>query len=103
AYCDAGGFLYVDDDYGLDKAVRRELKKVFPEQELVELPFNHAIYRSFYQFPFGLPKIHEHDNKPPQGFGLFSGKRLSVYYTYETNPSDGWNDPDVHNDPEEKR
>jgi hypothetical protein len=103
AYCDAGGFLYIDDDYGLDKAIRREMKKVFPEQEFVELPFSHGIYHSHFDFSHGLPKIHEHDGKKPQGFGLFSGKRLCVFYTYETNPSDGWADPDVHNDPEDKR
>jgi hypothetical protein len=103
AYCDAGGFLFIDDDYGADKAIRREMKKVFPEQEFRELPFSHGIYRAQFNFPYGLPKIHEHDKKTPQGFGLFSGKRMSVYYTYETNPSDGWADPDVHNDPEGKR
>lgn len=104
SYLDNGGFLYIDDDYGLDTAVRREMKKVFPEQEMRELPFSHPIYHSFYEFDHGLPKIHEHDNKPPQGFGLFAAdQRLCVYYTYETNPSDGWADPDVHNDPPEKR
>jgi hypothetical protein len=103
AYCDAGGFLYIDDDYGLDKAIRREMKKVFPEQEFVELPFSHGIYHSHFDFSHGLPKIHEHDGKKPQGFGLFSGKLLCVFYTYEKNPSDGWADPDVHNDPEDKR
>lgn len=102
-YCDAGGFLYIDDDYGLDKAIRREMKKVFPEQTFVELPYSHGIYHCHFEFPHGLPKIHEHDGKVPQGFGLFSGKRLSVFYTYETNPSDGWADPEVHEDPEEKR
>jgi hypothetical protein len=103
AYCDAGGFLYIDDDYGLDKAMRREMKKVFPAQEFVELPYTYGIYHCHFDFPNGLPKIHEHDGKKPQGFGLFSGKRLSVFYTYETNPSDGWADPDVHGDPEAKR
>ncbi len=104
SYLDNGGFLYIDDDYGLDTAVRREMRKVFPDQEMRELPFSHPIYHSFYDFQHGLPKIHEHDNKPPQGFGLFTeGNRLSVFYTYETNPSDGWADPDVHNDPPEKR
>jgi hypothetical protein len=100
AYLDAGGFLYVDDDYGMDAAIRREMKKVFPEQDFQELPFTHGIYQTHYQFVTGLPKTHEHDNKPPQGLGLFSGKRLAVFYTVETNPSDGWADPDVHkNDP----
>jgi hypothetical protein len=103
-YLDNGGFLYVDDDYGLDTAVRRELRKVFPEQELRELPFDHPLYHAYYEFPNGLPKIHEHDAKPPQGYGLFTdGNRLCVYYTTETNPSDGWADPAVHNNPPEKR
>ncbi|MBI9071882.1 MAG: DUF4159 domain-containing protein [Melioribacteraceae bacterium] len=98
-----GGFLYVDDDYSLDKAFRREIKKVFPDKELVELPFSHGIYHSVYNFNSLPPKTHEHDNKPPQGFGIFVDKRLVLYYTYESNPSDGWADPDVHNDPKEKR
>ncbi len=96
-YLDGGGFLYVDDDYGLDKYIRREMKKVFPEQEFAELPFSHPIYHTHYDFPSGLPKIHEHDEKPPQGFGLFSRDgRLCVFYTYETNISDGWEAPGVH-------
>ncbi|MFN0157750.1 MAG: DUF4159 domain-containing protein [Bacteroidota bacterium] len=102
-YLENGGFLYVDDDYGLDKAIRRELKKVFPDKELVELPFNHSIYRTPFDFPNGPPKIHEHDGKPAQGYGVFHNGRLVVYYNTETNPSDGWADPDVHNDPEPKR
>lgn len=102
-YLENGGFLYIDDDYGLDKAIRREMKKVFPEQEFMELPFNHSIYHVLYDFPGGPPKTHEHDNKPPQGFGIFVDKRLAVYYTYESNPSDGWADPEVHNDPPQKR
>jgi hypothetical protein len=102
-YLENGGFLYADDDYGMDKAFRREMKKVFPGQELVELPFSHGIYHVQFDFPGGPPKIHEHDGKPAQGFGLFHNGRLVVYYTYETNPSDGWADPDVHKDPEEKR
>jgi hypothetical protein len=103
AYLEAGGFLYIDDDYGMDQSIRREMKKVFPEQEFQELPFSYGLYHAHFDFPHGLPKIHEHDNKTPQGFGLFVGKRLAVYYSYETNPSDGWADPDVHNDPEQKR
>jgi hypothetical protein len=104
AYLDNGGFLYIDDDYGLDTAVRREMRKVFPDQEFQELPFSHGIYNSFYKFPNGLPKIHEHDGRPPQGFGLFTqDRRLAVFYTYETNPSDGWADPAAHDDPPEKR
>jgi hypothetical protein len=103
AYLENGGFLYIDDDYGMDASVRKELKRVFPEQELRELPFDHPLYHSHFDFPNGLPKIHEHDAKPPQGFGLFAGTRLCVFYTVETNPSDGWADPDVHHDPPEKR
>jgi hypothetical protein len=102
-YLENGGFLYADDDYGMDKAFRREIKKIFPGQELVELPFSHGLYHCQFEFPNGPPKTHEHDGKPPQGFGLFHNGRLVVYYTYETNPSDGWADPDVHNDPEPKR
>ena len=102
-YLENGGFLYVDDDYGLDKAFRREIKKVFPDKDLVELPFSHGIYHCVYDFSYGPPKIHEHDNKPPQGFGIFVNGRLCVYYTYESNPSDGWADPEVHKDPQEKR
>jgi hypothetical protein len=104
AYLENGGFLYIDDDYGLDTAARREMNRLFPDQKLVELPFDHPIYHAFYSFPNGLPKIHEHNNKAPQGFGLFDKNgRLCVFYTYETNISDGWVDPEVHNDPEEKR
>ena len=102
-YLENGGFLYADDDYGMDKAFRREMKKVFPDQDLVELPFNHGLYHSQFDFPNGPPKTHEHDGKRPQGFGLFHNGRLVVYYTCETNPSDGWADPEVHNDPEPKR
>ncbi len=103
AYLEAGGFLYIDDDYGLDKPMRREIKKVFPDQDFKELPFSHGIYHCHFDFPSGVPKIHEHDNKAPQGFGLFIGTRMCVFYTYESNPSDGWDDPDVHDDPAEKR
>jgi hypothetical protein len=102
-YLENGGFLYADDDYGMDKAFRREMKKIFPEQELVELPFSHGIYHTQFDFPSGPPKTHEHDKKPPQGFGLFHNGRLVVYYTFESNPSDGWADADIHNDPPEKR
>ncbi len=102
-YLDNGGFLYVDDDYGLDKAFRREIRKVFPDQELVELPFSFGLYHCRFDFPNGPPKTHEHDGKPAQGFGLFHNGRLVVYYTYETNPSDGWADPEIHKDPEAKR
>lgn len=102
-YLENGGFLYVDDDYGLDKAFRREIKKVFPDKDLVEIPFSYGLYNCMYDFRNGPPKTHEHDNKPPQGFGIFINGRLCVYYTYESNPSDGWADPDVHKDPPEKR
>ncbi|MBM4171904.1 MAG: DUF4159 domain-containing protein [Ignavibacteria bacterium] len=102
-YLEGGGFLYVDDDYGLDKSFRREIKKVFPEKDLVELPFNYGLYNCMYNFPSGPPKTHEHDNKPSQGFGIFANERLCVYYTYESNPSDGWADADIHKDPPEKR
>lgn len=102
-YLENGGFLYVDDDYGLDKPFRREIKKVFPEYELQEIPLGYGLYTCFYNFPNGVPKTHEHDNKPPQGFGIFYKGRLAVYYTYESNPSDGWVDADVHNTPQEKR
>jgi len=103
SYLQNGGFLFVDDDYGMDQAFRREMKKVFPAQDLVELPFSHGIYHIQYEFPNGPPKTHEHDSKAPQGYGLFYNGRLVVYYTFESNPSDGWADPDVHNDPEAKR
>lgn len=102
-YFEGGGFLHIDDNYGLDKHIRREMKKVFPEQEFRELPFSHPIYHTHYEFPKGLPKIHEHDNKPPQGFGLFLGDRLVVFYTYETDLGDGWEPESVHNDPPQLR
>jgi hypothetical protein len=99
-----GGFLYADDDYGMDAYFRALIKKAFPDREMVELPFSHGIYDIQFDFPNGLPKIHEHDNQPPQGFGIFdSTGRLMVFYTFETNISDGWVDADVYNDPEEKR
>lgn len=102
-YCESGGFLYADDDYGMDESFRREIKRVFPEEELKELPFSHKIYNSHFSFPQGLPKIHEHDAKPPQGFGIYRNGRLCVYYTYETNISDGWAETREHNDPPEKK
>ncbi len=98
-----GGFLYVDDDYGMDKYFRQEIKKVFPAKGLVELPFSHPIYHCHDDFSHGLPKVHKHNGKPPQGFGIFYEGRLVVFYTYETNISDGWADPEVHHDPPEKR
>ena len=102
-YLENGGFLYIDDDYGLDNAIRREMKKVFPAKDFIELPFNYGLYSVFYNFEYGPPKTHEHDKNLPQGFGIFVEERLSVYYTYEANPSDGWADEVVHNDPPEKR
>ena len=102
-YLISGGFLYADDDYGMDKYFRTEMKKVFPEKELVELPFAHPIYHCHFDFPNGLPKIHEHDGGPPHGYGIFYEGRLVVFYTFNTNISDGWPDPQVHNDPEDKR
>lgn len=102
-YLENGGFLYIDDDYSLDKAVRREMKKVFSDKDFVELPFSHGIYNILFDFPYGPPKTHKHDENPPQGFGIFLDNRLAVYYTYESNPSDGWADPEVHKDPQNKR
>ncbi len=102
-YLENGGFLYVDDDYGLDKAIRREMKKVLPGNDFIEVPFSHKIFNIFYKFENGIPKTHEHDKNPPQTFGIFLGDRLSVLYTFESNPSDGWADPEVHNDPKDKR
>jgi len=102
-YVERGGFIYVDDDYGLDKAFRREVKKIFPNNVLVELPFDYGLYHIVYDFNYGPPKIHKHNGKPAQGFGIFIGKRLVLYYTYESNPADGWADEEVHHDPQSKR
>ncbi len=102
-YLEGGGFLHVDDNYGLDRHIRREMKKVFPEQEFVELPFSHAIFHTHFKFPNGLPKVHEHDGKAPQGFGLFHEGRLVVFYSYESDLGDGWEPEAVHNVPEDKR
>ncbi|HBX53575.1 MAG: hypothetical protein A2275_08700 [Bacteroidetes bacterium RIFOXYA12_FULL_35_11] len=102
-YLISGGFLHIDDNYGMDEFVRREMKKVFPEAVFVELPANHPIYRQKYDFPNGLPKIHEHDAKSPQGFGIFYEGRLVCYYTYETDLGDGWEDQAVHKDSDETR
>jgi hypothetical protein len=99
-YLESGGFLYIDDDYGMDKAIRREMKKVFPGNDFIEVPFSHKIFNIFYKFENGIPKTHEHDKNAPQTFGIFLGDRLSVLYTFESNPSDGWADPEVHNDPQ---
>jgi len=102
-YLMAGGFLHIDDNYGMDKYIRPQLKRLFPELELTELPFSHPIYHQRYDFPKGLPKIHEHDGKPPQGFGLIWEGRLVVFYSYECDLGDGWEDPEVHHDSEATR
>ncbi len=102
-YLIAGGFLHISDNYGIDKFIRPQMKKVFPELEFVELPFDFPIYHQKYNFPNGLPKIHEHDGKPPQGFGLLWEGRLVCFYDYECDLGDGWEDPEVHKDSPEKR
>ena len=102
-YLIAGGFLHIDDNYGMDKFIRPQLKLIFPELELVELPFSYPIYHQRYDFPNGLPKIHEHDGKPAQGFGLIWEGRLVVFYSYECDLGDGWEDPEVHHDSEPTR
>lgn len=99
-YLDGGGFLIVNDDYGLDAPIRREMKKVFPEQAFAELPIGHPLFRAHYDFPAGLPKVHEHEGKRPQAFGLTCRDgRLCVFYDYEADLGDGWNPPEVHGDP----
>jgi hypothetical protein len=103
SYLIGGGFLHVDDNYGLDKFFRIELKKVFPDAELVEVPFNHPIYHQKFDFSNGLPKVHEHDGKPAQGFGIFYQGRLVLFYSYECDLGNGWEDQKVYNDPEAKR
>ena len=102
-YLLAGGFLHVDDNYGMDEFFRRELKKVFPNKELVKINFNHNIFNQSYNFPNGLPKIHVHDAKPAEALGIFDNGRLICLYTYESDLSDGWEDPEVHNDSYETR
>lgn len=97
-YLQAGGFLHIDDNYGLDAFIRPEMKKVFPELDFVELPFNHPIYKQAYTFPNGLPKIHEHDQKRPQGFALIYEGRVLCFYSYECDLGDGWEDAEVHKD-----
>ncbi|MBA9078686.1 MULTISPECIES: DUF4159 domain-containing protein [Rufibacter] len=101
-YLTSGGFLHIDDNYGLDKFARREMKKIFPDLDFIELPFNHPVYHQKFDFPRGLPKIHEHDNKPPQGFGIIYQGRLVCFYSYESDLGNGWEDQSVHNDPIEK-
>jgi hypothetical protein len=102
-YLEGGGFLHIDDNYGLDPYVRPVLKKVFPELDLVELPFNHPVYHQRFNFTNGLPKIHEHDEKPPKGYGLIYKGRLVCFYSFSTDLGDGWEDSDVHHDKSEKR
>jgi len=102
-YLRQGGFLHADDNYGMDASLRRELARLFPGEKLVEVPLDHPVYRLVYDFPKGIPKIHEHDKKPAQGFGIFLDRRLAVFYSYQTDLGDGWEDPEVHRDPPEKR
>ena len=102
-FLERGGFLWADDNYGMDRSFRREMAKVFPGKQLVELPFDHGLFRSFYSLPDGTPKVHEHDGKPPQALGIFHQGRLVVLYTYEADIGDGLEDPDVHKDPEPVR
>jgi hypothetical protein len=102
-YLMGGGFLHISDNYGMDKFIRPQMKKVFPELNFVELPFNHPIYQQKYKFPAGLPKVHEHDDKAPQGFGLIYNGRLVCFYDYECDLGDGWEDIEVHRDSQENR
>lgn len=102
-YLMSGGFLHIDDNYGMQPYIVKELKKVFPNKELIELPSNHPIFNVVYEFPQGLPKIHEHDNKRPQALGVFIEDRLALLFTFESDLGDGWEDPEVHNDPPEVR
>lgn len=103
SYLSGGGFLHIDDNYGMDQYIRKEIKKLFPNNELVEIPATHAIFQKPFSFPAGIPKIHEHDGKRPQAFGVFESGRLVLLYTYETDLGDGWEDPEVNNDPAEVR
>jgi hypothetical protein len=102
-YLSSGGFLHIDDNYGMDQYIRREIKRIFPDKDLVEIPANHPIFQKPNSFPAGIPKIHEHDGKRPQAFGIFIENRLALLYTFETDLGDGWEDPEVHNDPTEVR
>jgi uncharacterized protein DUF4159 len=97
-----GGFLHADDNYGMDQSIRRELARLFPDHPLVEVPLDHPIYHLVYDLPKGIPKIHVHDGKPAQGFGVFLNGRLAVYYSYQSDLGDGWEDPEVHHDPPDK-
>ena len=102
-YMSSGGFLHIDDNYGMNEYIRKEIKKIFPDNELIEIPANHAIFQKPFAFPAGIPKIHEHDGKKPQAFGIFIANRLVLMYSYETDLGDGWEDAEVHNDPKEVR
>ena len=102
-YLENGGFLHADDNYGMDESFRREIARVFPDRPLVEVPLDHPVYHVVYEFPQGLPKIHEHDGRPAQGFGVFIDGRLAVFYSYESDLGDGWEDPGVHDDPDDVR
>jgi hypothetical protein len=102
-YMMSGGFLHIDDNYGMDIYVRPQIKKIFPDYELLEIPFNHPIYHQQYKFANGLPKIHEHDGLPPKGYGIVIDGRIVLFYTYECDLGDGWESPEVHNDSEETR
>jgi hypothetical protein len=102
-YLISGGFLHISDNYGFDKFIRKEIKKVFPVLDFKEIPSNHPIYNQTFKFPNGMPKIHEHDKKPPQGFGVFYEGRLVIFYDYETDLSDGWEDEMIHNNPKSVR
>jgi uncharacterized protein DUF4159 len=101
-YLQQGGFLHADDNYGMDASIRRELQRLFPDHPMVEVPLDHPIYHLVYDFPKGIPKIHVHDGKPAQGFGIFLDGRLAVYYSYQSDLGDGWEDYEVHHDPPEK-
>ncbi|MGF1670536.1 MAG: DUF4159 domain-containing protein [Balneolaceae bacterium] len=98
-WLDNGGFLYIDDDYGLDEYARRLIKNLYPESELIELPFTHAIYNQVFEIKDGLPKVHEHNGLPPQGLAVFHEGRMVIFYTYESNLADAWTNPEVHNPP----
>ncbi len=103
AHLERGGFLHADDCYGMDLSFRREVARVFPDRPLVEVPLSHPIYHLVYELPNGVPKVHEHDGLPAQGFGIFLEGRLTLYYSYQTDLGDGWEDPEVHRDPEPVR
>jgi hypothetical protein len=98
-YLNSGGFLHIDDNYGMDQYIRKEIKKIFPNNDLVEIPSNHSLFQKPFPFPSGLPKIHEHEGNRPQAFGIFSNNRLVLLYTFESDLGDGWENQEVHNDP----